>query len=171
MRNDKIVTAMACVAASMLAGLTLAPSAMAAGGWGIDGGNILDKYGNKTIVVTYRTTVDKASITDPADNTVHSYGTFTDGIHFTTITDQDKVDIRAYGFTVKKAPSGNVNTLPDGAWFQIQRNGKWMKFDPNPNPTGRCRRTEGNRPARPNEPQTSPSPPSDRHPAGDGRTA
>ena len=27
MRNDKIVTAMACVAASMLAGLTLAPSA------------------------------------------------------------------------------------------------------------------------------------------------
>lgn len=27
MRNDKIVTAMACAAASMLAGLTLAPSA------------------------------------------------------------------------------------------------------------------------------------------------
>lgn len=31
MRNNKIVTAMACAAASMLAGLTLAPSAMAAG--------------------------------------------------------------------------------------------------------------------------------------------
>lgn len=30
MRNNKIVTAMACAAASMLAGLTLAPSAMAA---------------------------------------------------------------------------------------------------------------------------------------------
>lgn len=28
-----------------------------------------------------------------------------------------------------------MNTLPDGAQFQIQRNGKWMKLDPNPNPT------------------------------------
>lgn len=120
MRNNKIVTAMACAAASMLAGLTLAPSAMAAG---------------------------------------------------TTITDQDKVDIRAYDSTLKKVDAGNVNTLPDGAQFQIQRNGKWMKLDPNPNPTRRCRRAEGNRPARPNEPQTSPSPTNHRHPTGDGRTA
>lgn len=43
--------------------------------------------------------------------------------------------------------------------------------DVNPNPTRRCRRTEGNRPARPNEPQTSPSPTNHRHPTGDGRTA
>ena len=103
--------------------------AIPAGGWGIDGRNILDKYSNRTIVITYRMTVDKASVTDPANNTVHSYGTFTDGIHFTTITDQDKVDIKAYDFTLRKVDAGNVNTLLDGARFQIQRNGKWMKLD------------------------------------------
>lgn len=105
--------------------------AIPAGGWGIDGRNILDKYSNRTIVITYRMTVDKASITDPANNTVHTYGTFTDGIRFTTITDQDKVDIKAYDFTLRKVDAGNVNTLLDGARFQIQRNGKWMKLDQN----------------------------------------
>ena len=105
--------------------------AIPAGGWGIDGRNLLDKYSNRTIVITYRMTVDKASITDPANNTVHTYGTFTDGIHFTTITDQDKVDIKAYDFTLKKVDAGNVNTLLDGARFQIQRNGKWMNLDQN----------------------------------------
>lgn len=106
--------------------------AIPAGGWGIDGRNILDKYSNRTIVITYRMTVDKASVTDPANNTVHTYGTFTDGIRFTTITDQDKVDIKAYDFTLRKVDAGNVNTLLDGARFQIQRNGsKWMKLDQN----------------------------------------
>lgn len=103
--------------------------AIPAGGWGIDGRNILDKYSNRTIVITYRMTVDKASITDPAANTVHTYGTFTDGIRFTTITDQDKADIKAYDFTLRKVDAGNVNTLLDGARFQIQRNGKWMNLD------------------------------------------
>ena len=103
--------------------------AIPAGGWGIDGRNLLDKYSNRTIVITYRMTVDKASVTDPANNTVHTYGTFTDGIHFTTITDQDKVDIKAYDFTLRKVDAGNVNTLLDGARFQIQRNGKWMNLD------------------------------------------
>lgn len=105
--------------------------AIPAGGWGIDGRNILDKYSNRTIVITYRMTVDKASVTDPAANTVHTYGTFTDGIRFTTITDQDKVDIKAYDFTLRKVDAGNVNTLLDGARFQIQRNGKWMNLDQN----------------------------------------
>ena len=103
--------------------------AIPAGGWGIDGRNILDKYSNRTIVITYRMTVDKASITDPANNTIHTYGTFTDGIHFTTITYQDKADIKAYDFTLRKVDAGNVNTLLDGAQFQIQRNGKWMNLD------------------------------------------
>ena len=103
--------------------------AIPAGGWGIDGSKLLDKYSNRTIVITYRMTVDKASITDPANNTVHTYGTFTDGVHFTTITDQDKVDIKAYDFTLRKVDAGNVNTLLDGAQFQIQRDGKWMKLD------------------------------------------
>lgn len=105
--------------------------AIPAGGWGIDGRNLLDKYSNRTIVITYRMTVDKASVADPATNTVHTYGTFTDGIRFTTITDQDKADIKAYDFTLKKVDAGNVNTLLDGARFQIQRNGKWMKLDQN----------------------------------------
>lgn len=105
--------------------------AIPAGGWGIDGRNLLDKYSNRTIVITYRMTVDKASVTDPANNTIHTYGTFTDGIHFTTITDQDKADIKAYDFTLRKVDAGNVNTLLDGARFQIQRNGKWMKLDQN----------------------------------------
>ena len=74
-------------------------------------------------------TVDKASVTDPPTNTIHTYGTFTDGIHFTTITDQDKADIKAYDFTLRKVDAGNVNTLLDGARFQIQRNGKWMNLD------------------------------------------
>lgn len=103
--------------------------AIPAGGWGIDGRNLLDKYSNRTIVITYRMTVDKASITDPANNTIHTYGTFTDGIHLTTITDQDKADIKAYDFTLRKVDAGNVNTLLDGARFQIQRNGKWMNLD------------------------------------------
>lgn len=103
--------------------------AIPAGGWGIDGKKLLDKYSNRTIVITYRMTVDKASITDPANNTIHTYGTFTDGIHFTTITDQDKADIKAYDFTLRKVDAGNVNTLLDGARFQIQRNGKWMNLD------------------------------------------
>lgn len=103
--------------------------AIPSGGWGIDGRNILDKYSNRTIVITYRMTVDKASVTDPASNTIHTYGTFTDGIHFTTITDQDKADIKAYDFTLRKVDAGNVNTLLDGAQFQIQRNGKWMNLD------------------------------------------
>lgn len=105
--------------------------AIPAGGWGIDGKKLLDKYSNRTIVITYRMTVDKASVTDPANNTIHTYGTFTDGIHFTTITDQDKVDIKAYDFTLRKVDAGNVNTLLDGARFQIQRNGKWMNLDQN----------------------------------------
>ena len=103
--------------------------AIPAGGWGIDGSKLLDKYSNRTIVITYRMTVDKASITDPANNTVHTYGTFTDGVRFTTITDQDKVDIKAYDFTLRKVDAGNVNTLLDGARFQIQRDGKWMNLD------------------------------------------
>lgn len=103
--------------------------AIPAGGWGIDGRNLLDKYSNRTIVITYRMTVDKASLADPANNTIHTYGTFTDGIHFTTITDQDKADIKAYDFTLRKVDAGNVNTLLDGARFQIQRNGKWMNLD------------------------------------------
>ena len=103
--------------------------AIPADGWGIDGRKLLDKYSNRTIVITYRMTVDKASITDPANNTIHTYGTFTDGIHFTTITDQDKADIKAYDFTLRKVDAGNVNTLLDGARFQIQRNGKWMNLD------------------------------------------
>lgn len=103
--------------------------AIPAGGWGIDGRNLLDKYSNRTIVITYRMTVDKASVTDPANNTVHTYGTFTDGIRFTTITDQDKVDIKAYDFTLRKVDAGNVNTLLDGARFRLQRNGKWMNLD------------------------------------------
>lgn len=103
--------------------------AIPAGGWGIDGRNLLDKYSNRTIVITYRMTVDKASVTDPANNTIHTYGTFTDGVRFTTITDQDKADIKAYDFTLKKVDAGNVNTLLDGARFQIQRNGKWMNLD------------------------------------------
>lgn len=105
--------------------------AIPAGGWGIDGKKLLDKYSNRTIVITYRMTVDKASLADPANNTVHTYGTFTDGIHFTTITDQDKADIKAYDFTLRKVDAGNVNTLLDGARFQIQRNGKWMNLDQN----------------------------------------
>lgn len=105
--------------------------AIPAGGWGIDGRNLLDKYSNRTIVITYRMTVDKASVTDPANNTIHTYGTFTDGIRFTTITDQDKADIKAYDFTLRKVDAGNVNTLLDGAQFQIQRNGKWMNLDQN----------------------------------------
>lgn len=105
--------------------------AIPAGGWGIDGRNLLDKYSNRTIVITYRMTVDKASITDPANNTVHTYGTFTDGVRFTTITAEDDADIKAYDFTLKKVDAGNVNTLLDGARFQIQRNSKWMKLDQN----------------------------------------
>lgn len=41
--------------------------AIPAGGWGIDGRNLLDKYSNRTIVITYRMTVDKA-VSDSSSN-------------------------------------------------------------------------------------------------------
>ena len=42
-----------------------------------------------------------------AENTIETHGAITDGIHFTTITDQDKADIKAYDFTLRKVDAGN----------------------------------------------------------------
>lgn len=125
-RMPMIVTAMACATASMLAGLALAPSAMAAGATitlnGADGNSLAGHTFN-----------------------VYQIGTYTDQI-------LNGTQISSLGVR---------GTMASNAWVA----------DPNPNPTRRCRRTEGNRPARPNEPQTSPSPTNHRHPTGDGRTA
>lgn len=125
-RMPMIVTAMVCATASMLAGLALAPSAMAAGATitlnGADGNSL----GGHTF-------------------DVYRIGTYTDQI-------LDGTRISSLG--VRGATASN-------AWAA----------DANPNPIRRCRRTEGNRPARPNEPQTSLSPTNHRHPTGDGRTA
>ena len=92
--------------------------AIPSGGWGIDGRNLLDKYSNRTIVITYRMTVDKASITDPANNTVHTYGTFTDGVRFTTITDQDKAD-PAEGGRGQREHAARRRPVPDPARRQV----------------------------------------------------
>lgn len=125
-RMPMIVTAMVCATASMLAGLTLAPSAMAAG---------------------------TAITLQGADGAGLSGRTF-DVYRIGTYTDQILNGTQISGLGVRGATASN-------AWAA----------DPNPNPTRRCRRAEGNRPARPNEPQTSPSPTNHRHPTGDGRTA
>ena len=93
--------------------------AIPAGGWGIDGKKLLDKYSNRTIVITYRMTVDKASATDPANNTIHTYGTFTDGIHFTTITDQDKFGAAIVQVRIAHINLVGVCAVPLGAARQI----------------------------------------------------
>lgn len=126
MRNNKIVTAMVCATASMLAGLALAPSAMAAG-----------------------TTITLQGA-DGASLAGHTFDVYRIG----TYTDQILDGTRISSLGVRGDTASN-------AWAA----------DANPNPTRRCRRTEGNQPARPNEPQTSPSPTNHRHPTGDGRTA
>lgn len=54
---------------------------------------------------------------------------FKDGAHYTVVTNGDKVDLKSYDFTLKKVSAADVNTLVDGAEFQIQRGDKYLKLD------------------------------------------
>lgn len=76
------------------------------------------------------------------NNTVHTYGTFTDGIRFTTITDQDKVDIKAYDFTLRKVDAGQREhaarrrPVPDPAQRQVDEARPEPQSDPTRPPGG-----------------------------------
>ena len=100
-----------------------------AGGWALNATKLITTQGGKKITITYQSVVTKATAEKPSENSVSGTAIFKDGAHYTVVTNGDKVDLKSYDFTLKKVSAADVNTLLDGARFQIQRNGKWMNLD------------------------------------------
>lgn len=93
--------------------------AIPAGGWGIDGKKLLDKYSNKTIVITYRMTVDKASITYDGNGAT---GGKTDP---QTGKTDEKINVRDNGFTRDGYTFVTWNTQADCKGNAVKPNSEW----------------------------------------------
>ena len=100
-----------------------------AGGWALDATKLITTQGGKKITITYQSVVTKATAEKPSENSVSGTAIFKDGAHYTVVTNGDKVDLNSYDFTLKKVSAADVNTLVDGAEFQIQRGDKYLKLD------------------------------------------
>ena len=100
-----------------------------AGGWALDATKLITTQGGKKITITYQSVVTKATAEKPSENSVSGAAIFKDGAHYTVVTNGDKVDLKSYDFTLKKVSAADVNTLVDGAEFQIQRGDKYLKLD------------------------------------------
>ena len=100
-----------------------------AGGWALDATKLITTQGGKKITITYQSVVTKATAEKPSENSVSGTAIFKDGAHYTVVTNGDKVDLKSYDFTLKKVSAADVNTLVDGAEFQIQRGDKYLKLD------------------------------------------
>lgn len=100
-----------------------------AGGWALDAIKLITTQGGKRITITYQSVVTKATAEKPSENSVSGTAIFKDGAHYTVVTNGDKVDLKSYDFTLKKVSAADVNTLVDGAEFQIQRGDKYLKLD------------------------------------------
>jgi len=100
-----------------------------AGGWALDAIKLITTQGGKKITITYQSVVTKATAEKPSENSVSGTAIFKDGAHYTVVTNGDKVDLKSYDFTLKKVSAADVNTLVDGAEFQIQRGDKYLKLD------------------------------------------
>lgn len=100
-----------------------------AGGWALDATKLITTQGGKKITITYQSVVTKATAEKPSENSVSGTAIFRDGAHYTVVTNGDKVDLKSYDFTLKKVSAADVNTLVDGAEFQIQRGDKYLKLD------------------------------------------
>ena len=100
-----------------------------AGGWALNTTKLITTQGGKKITITYQSVVTKATAEKPSENSVSGTAIFKDGAHYTVVTNGDKVDLKSYDFTLKKVSAADVNTLVDGAEFQIQRGDKYLKLD------------------------------------------
>lgn len=100
-----------------------------AGGWALNATKLITTQGGKKITITYQSVVTKATTEKPSENSVSGTAIFKDGAHYTVVTNGDKVDLKSYDFTLKKVSAADVNTLVDGAEFQIQRGDKYLKLD------------------------------------------
>lgn len=100
-----------------------------AGGWALNATKLITTQGGKKITITYQSVVTKATAEKPSENSVSGTTIFKDGAHYTVVTNGDKVDLKSYDFTLKKVSAADVNTLVDGAEFQIQRGDKYLKLD------------------------------------------
>lgn len=100
-----------------------------AGGWALDATKLITTQGGKKITITYQSVVTKATAEKPSENSVSGTAIFKDGAHYTVVTNGDKVDLNSYDFTLKKVSAADVNTLVDGAEFQIRRGDKYLKLD------------------------------------------
>ena len=100
-----------------------------AGGWALDATKLITTQGGKKITITYQSVVTKATSEKPSENSVSGTAIFKDGAHYTVVTNGDKVDLKSYDFTLKKVSAADVNTLVDGAEFQIRRGDKYLKLD------------------------------------------
>ena len=99
------------------------------GGWALNATKLITTQGGKKITITYQSVVTKATAEKPSENSVSGTAIFKDGAHYTVVTNGDKVDLKSYDFTLKKVSAADVNTLVDGAEFQIQRGDKYLKLD------------------------------------------
>lgn len=104
-------------------------TAVPAGGWALNATKLITTQGGKKITITYQSVVTKATAEKPSENSVSGTAIFKDGAHYTVVTNGDKVDLKSYDFTLKKVSAADVNTLVDGAEFQIQRGDKYLKLD------------------------------------------
>lgn len=100
-----------------------------AGGWALNATKLITTQGGKKITITYQSVITKATAEKPSENSVSGTAIFKDGAHYTVVTNGDKVDLKSYDFTLKKVSAADVNTLVDGAEFQIQRGDKYLKLD------------------------------------------
>lgn len=100
-----------------------------AGGWALNATKLITTQGGKKITITYQSVVTKATAEKPSENSVSGTAIFKDGAHYTVVTNGDKVDLKSYDFTLKKVSAADVNTLVDGAEFQIRRGDKYLKLD------------------------------------------
>lgn len=100
-----------------------------AGGWALNATKLITTQGGKKITITYQSVVTKATAEKPSENSVSGTAIFKDGAHYTVVTNGDKVDLKSYDFTLKKVSAADVNTLVDGAEFQIQRGDKYLELD------------------------------------------
>lgn len=100
-----------------------------AGGWALNATKLITTQGGKKITITYQSVVTKATAEKPSENSVSGTAIFKDGAHYNVVANGDKVDLKSYDFTLKKVSAADVNTLVNGAEFQIRRGDKYLKLD------------------------------------------
>lgn len=89
------------------------------GGWGLDLTKLVASHAGARIIIRYQSVITAATVAKPATNQAATHGVYKDGNSYTTVDSNDKVDVKSYGFTLKKVSAGNTNELLNGAGFTI----------------------------------------------------